>query len=437
MKLLVMDTGKVGLDLALQAKRAGHEVRLWIPRTRGGTERQMGKGLVERVREWEGSMKWADLVLPTDNAFYIRQLEPYFKRGFPIFGCNQAAGEWELDREKGQQVLDDAGIPTIPFEKFTSYAKAIDFVKSTGRRYVSKPIGEADKGLSYVAQDAADMVFKLKLWSKANTLKEGFILQECVEGTEMAVGGWFGPGGWSKWFCENWEEKRLMNDGLGINTGEQGTTLRYTRKSQMFEDALRPVTEALFDINYVGYVDINCMVDKKGTPFVLEFTMRFGWPLIMIQSALHQGDPIEWMADLMEGRDTLKVKEGVAVGVVLSHGDYPYAWHTPDENTGFPLNGFDPEDPDIHLVGVKEGLAPVMKGSKVVEQETLVTTDNYVLITTGTGGTVEKAREKCYKKLWPITLPSNRMFRTDIGKRLEKELPLLQKHGYAEGMTYE
>lgn len=436
MKLLVMDTGKCGLDLALQAKRAGHEVRLWIPKTRGGTKREAGMGLVTRVHDWEPSMKWADLILPTDNAFYIRELEAYFRRGFPIFGCNEAAGKMELDRELGQKVLSDAGIPVIPFAKFTSYGKAIDFVKSTGKTYVSKPIGEADKGLSYVSKSPADMIFKLGRWSKSNTLKEGFILQECVNGTEMAVGGWFGPAGWSKYFCENWEEKRLMNGGLGINTGEQGTTLRYTKKSQMFEDALRPVTQYLFRINYVGYVDINCMVDSKGTPFVLEFTMRFGWPLVMIQSSLHKGDPIVWMKDLMEGRDTLEVEEKVAVGVVLSHGDYPNAWAGVGENSGFPLTGFKETDENVHLVDVCVKEAPVMVGKSVHELETLVTAGNYVLVTTGTAGTVEKAAKKCYEKLWPITLPSNRMFRTDIGSRLEKELPLLQRHGYAEGMSY-
>jgi hypothetical protein len=35
-----------------------------------------------------------------------------------------------------------------------------------------------------------------------------------------------------------------------------------------------------------------------------------------------------------------------------------------------------------------------------------------------------------------IKIPSNMMYRTDIGCRLEKQLPALHKLGYAEGMTY-
>lgn len=438
MKVLVLDTGKVGLDLALRAQDAGHQVRLFVPNFLGrGERRRMGDGLVDRVGEWQSSMKWADLILPTDNAFYIEELEGYFAKGFPIFGCNRDAGELELDREKGQNVLRDAGLEILPFERFDSYAKARKYVLDTGKTYVSKPIGEADKGLSYVAKSPADLVFKLDRWAKQNTLKEGFILQECVKGTEMAVGGWFGPAGWSQHWCENWEEKRLMNDGLGINTGEQGTTLRYAGKSKMAKECLEPLTDYLFDINYVGYVDCNCIVGEDGCPYPLELTMRFGWPLVMIQSALHKGDPVSWMLDLMEGKDTLKVREDVAVGVVLSHGDYPYSWYTPSENCGYPLTGIGKEGKEkIHLVDVCLGVAPVDKGKRVIEEETLVTSGNYVLVVTGCGVGIEAARKESYETLWEIDLPSNRMFRTDIGCRLKEELPKLQKHGYALGMKF-
>jgi phosphoribosylamine--glycine ligase len=165
--------------------------------------------------------------------------------------------------------------------------------------------------------------------------------------------------------------------------------------------------------------------------------MRFGWPLAMIQMALHEGDPVEWMYDLLAGRDTLEVSKDIAVGVVLSHGDYPNTYFKPEKNTGFPITGITPmNENDIHMVDVCKMQAPIMKGSRVVDEETYCTAGNYVLVTTGTGKTVEAAREECYKTIWDINIPSNRMFRTDIGKRLEDELPELQKHGYATGMKY-
>jgi len=184
-KLLVMDNGKCGLDLAYRAQEAGHSVRLWVPRTKGGNERMAGKGIVPRVADWEPSMKWADLILPTDNCTYIDRMESYFNQGFPIFGCNRAAGELELDRLKGQQVLEKCGIETIPTKKFMSYKDAEAYIRKTGGTYVSKPIGEADKGLSYVSKSAADLAFKMQRWAKESPLKEGFVLQDCIDGTEM------------------------------------------------------------------------------------------------------------------------------------------------------------------------------------------------------------------------------------------------------------
>lgn len=437
MKILIIDTVKIALSVALRMEEAGHQVKMYIPPDRGGEPNHAGDGLITKVPQWEPSMKWADLIILTDNNTYINALEPYFKQGLPILGCNRAAGELELDREKGQEIMKEYGIKVPPFEKFTSYNKAIEFVRKTGKTYVAKPIGDADKGLSYVSKSPADMIFKLQRWSKSNPLKKGFVLQECVKGTEMAVGGWFGPGGWSKWRCENWEEKRLMNDGLGINTGEQGTTLRYVSGSKLFDEVVEPVSDYLFDIDYCGYVDVNCIIDEGGIPLPLEFTMRLGWPMTIIQMALHQGDPAKWMLDLISGKDTLKVDESVAVGVVMSHGDYPYNFYSASENSGYPIVGITSKNKDqVHLVEVAEGLAPVMKGSVVADDRTLVTTGNYVLLATGTGPSVNAAIESCYDVLWGVDLPSNRMFRTDIGKRLEEEIPELQKHGFAKGLKF-
>lgn len=439
MKLLLIDYEGFGLHLALLARDAGHEVRLWNPRTRAGKKQEVGEGFegIEKPREWEPSMRWADLVLPTDNAHYIDDLEHFFVRGFPIFGCNRAGAMLELDRVHGLETLEKAGVRVNGYEAFHNYDKAIQWVRDTNKAYASKPLGDGAKGLSYVAKSPADLVFKLERWKKKNELKDGFLLQELVKGQEMAVGGWFGPHGFNASVCENWEEKRLMNDGLGINTGEQGTVLRYTRESKLFREVMEPVTEYLHRIHYVGYVDLNCIVKANGEAVPLEWTCRFGWPLVNIQTFLHEGDPIQWMHDCMCGRDTLKTKEDIAVGVVMSHGDYPYSKETPETNSGYPIYGLTPRvEKSVAFVKVKMGNAPIQVGQEVVEQCTHITTGDYILVATSIGKSVTEASEKVYKTMWGVDLPSNRMFRTDIGKRLEKDLVALKRHGYARGMGY-
>lgn len=438
MKILVIDQDACGLPFSLACLDAGHEVRLWQPPPKSG-KILIGRGLVDLVEEWRPSMRWADMIVMTDNSRFGAEIEPFFKKGFPIFGCNQQAAELELDREVGQRVLEQSGIKCLPFETFTSYTKAIEYVRKTGKTYVCKPWGgNPDKSLSYVSKSPADMIFKLERWNRTNKLKGKFLLQEKIDGCEMAVGGWLGSDGWCAAINENWEEKRLMNDGLGVNTGEMGTVMRYTKKSQLFKDVLEPCTEQLLALGYVGYVDMNCMIAEDGTPCPLEFTMRFGWPHFNLCMTLHKGDPAEWMAGLLEGKDLLRTSSDVCVGVVMAHGDFPYGNFDQEDVAGYPLTGITAGKlKNLRLSGVQWLEAPVMAAGKVVTRETYCTAADYVCIATGTGPTVEAARESCYDLAWSIDWPSNRMFRTDIGKRLEEGLPILQKHGYATGMEYD
>ena len=438
MKVLIIDTLASALDFALHCQNSNHEVKVWLPKSTQGESSSIGDGLVDKVDEWKDWMEWADLIVPTDNAKYQGELEPYFKNNYPIFGCNRRAAELELDRELGQEVLEKYGIDTLPYEIFSDYDKAIAHVKKTNKVYVSKPWGgAADKSLSYVSQSPADMVFKLEKWKENKKIKGKFMLQEFRKGTEMAIGGWFGPGGWNKWLCENWEEKAFMNGGLGGNTGEQGTVLRYVKKSKLFDEVLEPVTDYLHSVNYVGYCDVNTIVDEEGKAWPLEFTMRFGMPTFIIQSVVHKGDNAKWMLDLLDGKDSLSVNNDIAIGLVLSHGDYPHGHMKGDEVEGFPIYGLTTENAEqIHFCDVRDGRVPAMVRGRVQDVRMPVTAGNYILVVTGVGDTVRTAQTSAYAVIWDIKIPSNRMFRTDIGERMKKSLARLQAHGYAKDLEY-
>lgn len=441
MKILIIDAGGVCLDFALRCEMYGHEVRAFIRNNKDGSRSEVGDGgLIKRVPEWESSMNWADLIFCTDNTFYIHGLERYRDKGYPIIGPSIDTNRWEQDREHGAAVMEQAGIKTIPSKKFSKYDEAIKYVMETGKRYVSKPVGDGNKAMSYVSKSAADMVFMLQKWKKCNAYKGEFILQEFHAGIEMAVGGWFGKGGFSKHFCENWEFKKLMNDDLGVATGEQGTILRYVQDSKLADKVLKPLEGFLHGLGFTGYIDVNCIIDKSGIPWPLEFTMRPGWPLFQIQQAVHLGDPAQWMLDLLNGKDTLRVSSKVACGVVVSMPDYPYSRLTKKECSGYPLWGLDMEDAitDVHLSEVQWGKAPDMVDGKVkLNQEMFVTAGDYVCTVTGKGGTVEEARDKCYGTIKKkIEIPNSIMYRTDIGCRLEKQLPELHAMGYSNDLEY-
>ena len=436
MKILVIDAQGVSLDWSLRCMADGHKVKWYIPWSE--KTKNIGKGLIERVEDPYTWAKWADLIFYTDNTKYAHLVDTWRKQGIAVIGSTVESANWELQRGIGQDILKKCGVKTAESKVFNEYDTAIAFVKRNMKRYVSKPTGDADKALSYCSKSPEDMVFMLQRWKKLDKLKQPFILQEFIPGIEMAVGGWFGPGGFNKAFCENWEFKKLLNDDMGVATGEQGTVLRNVSKSLLANKVLLPCEEELAKIDYQGYVDVNCIIDDAGTPWPLEFTMRPGWPLFNIQQSLHKGDHAEWLLGLAEGRDGDNWDmTQVAVGVVLSIPDYPYSHITRKEVTGIPIYGIESSTaPWIHPCEMMLGVAPVTENNKVVDRAMMVTAGDYVLVSSGTGSTVTQAKAQSYRGLKALTLPNSPMYRTDIGNRLKKQLPLLQSHGYATGLVY-
>jgi phosphoribosylamine-glycine ligase len=146
------------------------------------------------------------------------------------------------------------------------------------------------------------------------------------------------------------------------------------------------------------------------------------------------------MLDLIEGRDTLKVSSQIAAGVVVTIPDYPYSQITKKENSGYPLWGVTEEDAvkNIHLSEVQMGKGPAMEdGELKLNVPMYVTAGDYVCTVSGTGATVEQAKDRAYKTIkQKIEIPNSIMYRTDIGCRLEDQLDELHDHGYCLDMDY-
>jgi len=79
------------------------------------------------------------------------------------------------------------------------------------------------------------------------------------------------------------------------------------------------------------------------------------------------------------------------------------------------------------------GKGEAMKDGQVVDAPQFQTTGEYVLVATGLGATIEKAREAVYGVVDEISFP-NLIVRNDVGVKVQKQLPELQKLGYAKQM---
>lgn len=437
MKVLLIDGQNMLLDLALTAIDEGHDVRIWQKPHDNGVRSRIGEGWLERVPDWRKHTNWADLILSSDNAKYMRELDAHRRRGYPIVNGHAEVASWESDRLKGQQMFEAAGIKTVPSLNFTKPNDAIAHVLKTGGRFVSKPNGDGDKVMTYVSKGPEDMLSMFDRWRDLGKLKGSFMLQEFIPGIEMAVSGWFGPRGFAPYWLENFEFKKLMNDDKGPNTGEQGTLIKYVTQSKLAREVLEPLAPMLHREDFVGFIDVNVIVDKKGTPWPMEFTSsRLGNPTFYMQHAMHPNS-VTWMKDLVDGIDSFVPDTRICCGVVVAIPDYPYSKATGRETDGFPIWGITARnDKHVHLSDARMGDGWDSLNGKLKKVKMPVTAGDYVYIATGVGDSVQQAVQRAYKVTNEVRLSNSPLIRTDIGKRLERQLPELQKFGYAEEWVY-
>lgn len=439
MKILLVDHDAVALAFAIRCVRAGHAVR-WFIKPKPSNNRDVGDGFkgIEKIDNWVGSVKWADLIWCSSNDDYLPKLDAVRAAGAKFFGPSEKSAALEIKRSDGMKFLEKHAIDVPQYQQFKSLADAEAHVRKTEKRFVFKTLGDnEDKSLSYVSKTPADMVARLQRWQKLNMNPKGpVMLQEFIPGIEFAVSGWMGTGGFLAPLNENFEHKKLMSGNCGPNCGEAGTIMKYVVSSALAEAVLLPLEDSLRKLGHLGDVDVNCIVDEKGKAWPLEFTCRPGWPAFNIMLAEHKGDPAQWMLDACNGKDTLEVSPQVACGLVLTIPDYPYSNKPKPEREDIPVYGVTKKN-SAHIApqSIKIARHPAMDGSKVVEKEIWSTADDYVGVVTGLGKTVKKACERAYSTLKELHVP-DMSYRDDIGEGLEESLPRLHKLGFATEFEY-
>jgi len=210
---------------------------------------------------------------------------------------------------------------------------------------------------------------------------------------------------------------------LGELTGEMGTLLTYRNSAPLFDATLAKMKEQLQACGYVGYININTIVNGEGI-WPLEFTCRFGYPGTAICSTLHL-EGWDAMFRRMVTRESrgFATRGGFATGVVLTVPPFPQCDDYSEVSKGFPvLFRKPPTDEDrrnFHLSEVES------------RNGQLVTTGGTgsLMAVTGTGETVEEARGGAYARCRNIVIPNLR-YRTDIGERfLTRDRALMQSWG--------
>lgn len=440
MKLLIVDTDNVGLSFAWRAAQAGHQVRWYAQHDTKTESPDTGRGFkgVEKVQNWVSHAKWADLILPTVNDQFVEKMDQLRKQGLPVFGPTKESAKLEIDRETGMKLMESVGIKTAPYETFPSIDQALKHVQKSKERYVFKTLGDnEDKALTYVSKNPTDLENWISRVIATGKRPPGKVmLQKFITGIEMGVSRFMGSKGWVGQWNESFEHKKLMSGNYGRNTGEMGTVAYFTRESKIGEETLGKLEKDLVNLGHTGDVALGFIIDEDGQPWPTEWTCRLGWPIANMMLGATQDDPVQWILDALNGKDTTSFTEDIGCCLVAAHGDFPAAATDLQAASDVPVYGVTKGNKrHLHPQGIKIDVMPDWDGENRVERPLWNTTTQYAMVITGFGKSVSQATERAYKTAKQISI-SNMILRDDVGEKMEEDLPKLHKLGYATHCNY-
>lgn len=424
-KFLFVSLESLSGDLAWQLTKEGHEVKAHI---KDKHDADVYNGFIEKINNWESYKDWADVIV-FDDVEFGEIADKLRKNGKLVIGGSVYTDNLEMDRDFGQIEMKKYGVNILPQWQFSNYDEAIEFIEKNPERYVFKPSGNTPsvgKGLLFIGQeeDGKDLLELLRqnksVWTKKVPV---FQLQKFVSGVEVAVGAFFNGKDFILPINVNFEHKRVFPGDIGPFTGEMGTLMFWSEPNKLFRMTLEKMKPALVESGYIGYIDINCIVNGKGI-YPLEFTARFGYPTIQIQSEGITMPAGEWLYKLASGEQfELKTKKGFQVGVRISvptlfvkstdketveiYRDLPILFKKPNNLEGIHIEDVKIEDGVWRIAG----------------------TSGCLLVVTGSGTTVSEARQQAYTRIKNIMVQSM-FYRTDIGLKWNTDSDKLQTWGY-------
>jgi phosphoribosylamine--glycine ligase len=423
-KFLFVSLSGLISDIAWQVAKEGHEVKYCIAAEK---EKDIGDGFVPKCDDWEKEVDWADVIVFDDTLGQGTKAQALRGKGKLVVGGTAYTDRLEDDRGFGQEELRKAGVNILPYAEFGNFDDAIAYVKENPDRYVIKPSGEAGnvKRRLFVGDedDGQDVIRVLETYKKYFAAEiRSFQLQRRVTGVEIAVGGFFNGKEFVYPINVNFEHKKLFPGNIGPSTGEMGTSMFWSGPNRLFNSTLKKMEPRLAEEGYVGYMDLNCIVNGNGI-YPLEFTSRFGYPTISIQQEAMTTPIGQFFFDLASGTNPkLKVKSGFQIGVRIVVSPFPFdddaTFESVSKNAAILFKkGIIPEE--VHIEDAKQ----------VNGQWYVAGTSGVVLVVCGLGQTMRQAQAQAYSRVRNIMIP-DMYYRDDIGERWFEDHDKLHTWGY-------
>lgn len=335
--------------------------------------------------------------------------------GIPVFGPDAQGAQLEGSKTYSKRFMDANGIPTARYQSFTDAASARAYCEELGAPLVVKADGlAAGKGVVVaetldMALDAVEACFDGSFGDAGQTV----VVEEMLTGPECSLLAFVSNG---KAFCmaPAQDHKRAYDGDLGPNTGGMGvyspvpivTEEEMATMISIMEQSAAATAKDPFENDYRGCLYGGFMLTPEG-PKVLEFNARFGDPETQVVLPRLEGDLVNIMLAVAEGRPediVLSWSDKWAVSVVLASEGYPGSYEK-----GKVILGLE-EAQDL------DGVIVFHAGTALNPDGELITAGGRVLNVVALGDTFEEARNRAYEACELIKFEGVQ-YRSDIGRR--------------------
>ena len=334
-------------------------------------------------------------------------------RGLRIFGPTRACVQLESSKEFAKSFMQRHRIPTAAFASFTEPRAAHAYVDSRGAPIVIKADGlAAGKGVVVATslQEAHQTIDRMLVDHVMGNAGNRVVIEDFLDGEEASFIVMC-DGVHVLALASSQDHKRLRDGDQGPNTGGMGAyspapVVTPKMHARVVREVIQPVMAGMTaeGHRYSGFLYAGLMIDKAGSPRVLEFNCRLGDPETQPMLMRLKSDLFELIECAVETR--LDAVEAVwdrraALGVVLAAAGYPDA-----PRKGDPIEGLPAPAEDVRVFHA---------GTALVEGRP-VTSGGRVLCVTALGDSIKMARVRAYHVVDGIRF-AGMQCRHDIGHR--------------------
>lgn len=348
----------------------------------------------------------APLVAGVVDSFRLRNLD--------IYGPTAAAAQLEGSKAFTKDFLARHNIPTGRYANFTEVEPALAYLREQGAPIVIKADGlAAGKGVivAMTLAEAEAAVIDMLAGNAFGDAGSRVVIEEFLEGEEasfivMVDGENVLP------MATSQDHKRVGDGDTGPNTGGMGAyspapVVTDAVHQRVLDEIIYPTVRGMAAEGnvYTGFLYAGLMIDKDGTPKIIEYNCRFGDPetqpiLLRLESSLI----LLIEAALAKALDKVEAQwdPRPSLGVVIASGGYPA-----DYSAGHEIKGLDAA---AQLKGKVFHAGSSLKDGKIIN------TGGRVLCATAMGDSVAEAQANAYKLAEKISWEGS-FYRKDIGYR--------------------